>query len=354
MERPIVSVIIPVYNKCKYVKETVNSVLEQDFESFEIIVVDDGSTDDSLKVVKSIKDQRLHIFSQSNAGVECARNFGFSKSVGPFVVFLDADDLMSGNRLRKQIDLFNATKDLVLAGTWASVIDHCGNIIGSIRPPTSNAALQIAHLFRNQFVNSSVMIKRSALENDVVFNETRGKRFAEDFDLWLRITKNGQVANIPEKLTAYRRLNASRSQSVGSSFLESARDISAEWLHLNTSRFESITSARSFVMSINGLDDLSPSVGCNLKATLQTYKMLMDDLRIGNSQEISDEHRKVMRKHKSHIAIWCLVGKFPVSLQRNVFSLLNHFKSSQFALWIVARMTIRTSKKVRAEHKSTL
>ena len=343
MERPIVSVIIPVYNKCKYVKETVNSVLEQDFESFEIIVVDDGSTDDSLEVVMSINDPRLQIFSQSNSGVERSRNFGFSKSVGPFVVFLDADDLMSSNRLRKQVDLFNATKDLVLVGTWASVIDHSGKMIGSIRPPTSNAALQLAHLFRNQFVSSSVMIKRSAIENDVVFNETRGKRFAEDFDLWLRIAKNGHVANIPEKLTAYRRLNASRSQSSDSSLLESARDISAEWLHLNTRRFESVGSARSFVMSINGLDDLSPSLGCNVKTPLKTYKMLIHDLRMSNSPESSDEHRKVMNQHKLHIVIWCLVGKFPVPLQRKVFLLLNRFKSSQFALWLVARITIRTS-----------
>ena len=343
MEKPIVSVIIPVYNKREFITETVNSVLNQDFGSFEIIVVDDGSTDDSLEVVMSINDPRLQIFSQSNSGVERSRNFGFSKSVGPFVVFLDADDLMSSNRLRKQVDLFNATKDLVLVGTWASVIDHSGKMIGSIRPSTSNAALQLAHLFRNQFVSSSVMIKRSAIENDVVFNESRGKRFAEDFDLWLRIAKNWHVANIPEKLTAYRRLNASRSQSSDRSLLESARDISAEWLHLNTRRFESVASARSFVMSINGLDDLSPSVGCNVKTSLQTYKMLIHDLRMSNRPESSDEHRKVMNQHKSHIVIWCLVGKFPVPLQRKVFSLLNRFKSSQFASWLVARITIRTS-----------
>ena len=343
MEKPTVSVIIPVYNKREYIKETVNSVLNQDFGSFEIIVVDDGSTDDSLEVVKSISDPRLQIFSQSNSGVERSRNFGFSKSVGPFVVFLDADDLMSSNRLRKQVDLFNATKDLVLVGTWASVIDHSGEMIGSIRPPTSNAALQLAHLFRNQFVSSSVMIKRSVIENGVVFNESRGKRFAEDYDLWLRLAQKGQVSNIPEKLTAYRRLNASRSQSIDRSLLESARDISAEWLRLNTRRFESVSSARSFVMSINGLDDLSPSVGCNVKTSLQTYKMLIHDLRMSNRPESSDEHRKVMNQHKLHIVIWCLVGKFPVPLQRKVFSLLNRFRSSQFALWLVARITIRTS-----------
>jgi hypothetical protein len=187
------------------------------------------------------------------------------------------------------------------------------------------------------------MIKRSALENGVVFNETRGKRFAEDFDLWLRVAKNGQVANIPEKLTAYRRLNASRSQSSDSSLLESARDISAEWLHLNTHHFKSVASARSFVMSINGLDDLSPSVGCKVKTSLQTYKKLIHDLSVENSPEIPNEYRKVINQHKSHIVIWCLVGKLPIPLLRKVFSLLNRFKSSQFASWLVAKIAMRTS-----------
>ena len=343
MIHPAVSVIIPVYNKCEYIRQTIDSVLGQEFDKFELIVIDDGSTDSSLQIVNEFNDSRMRVFSQVNAGVERARNFGFSKSVGPFVVFLDADDLMGSNRLRKQIELFNATNDLVLVGTWASVIDQSGNTIGSIRPPTSNTALQLAHLFRNQFVSSSVMIKRRAIENNDVFNETRGKRFAEDFDLWLRIARKGCVANIPEMLTAYRRLNASRSQSSDSSLLESARDISAEWLHLNTRHFKSVASARSFVMSINGLDDLSPSVGCNVKTSLQSYKKLIHDLSVENSPEIPNEYRKVINQHKSHIVIWCLVGKLPIPLQRKVFSLLNRFKSSQFASWLVAKIAMRIS-----------
>ena len=138
MEKTVVSVVIPVYNKCEYIKETIKSVLVQDFNAYEIIVVDDGSTDDSFGVVMAIEDPRLHVFSQSNSGVERARNFGFSKSVGSFIVFLDADDLMSCNRLSKQLELFNSDEDLVLVGTWANVIDQFGTIIGSICPPRSN------------------------------------------------------------------------------------------------------------------------------------------------------------------------------------------------------------------------
>lgn len=331
---PVVSIIIPVYNKCTYIKQTIDSVLRQDFDHFEIIVIDDGSTDESLAVMKIIIDPRLRVFSQSNAGVERARNFGFSQSSGSFIVFLDADDLMRSNRLSKQIALFNSDQDLILVGTWANVIDHSEKVTGSICPPTLNAAIQLGHLFRNQFVNSSVMVRRSAIADGLIFNETRGKRFAEDFDLWNRVLKKGQATNIPEKLTSYRRLNTSRSQSNSGSLLESARDISSEWLHQNTSQFESIGSARAFVMSINGLDDLSPSSGCDMKNTLKTYGLVLSELQLGVSGRDSNEYRKVRKRHKVHIVTWSLLGYVPLPIQRKTFSFLRSLKSWQFIDWL--------------------
>ena len=341
---PVVSVIIPVYNKHKYIKETIDSVLIQDFTNFEIIIVDDGSTDRSLEVVRECVDPRLQVFSQSNSGVERARNFGFSKSVGSYIVFLDADDLMSKDRLRKQIDRFESNQELTLLGTWASVVDNSGKVIGSICPPISNGALQLAHLFRNQFVSSSVMIRRNAIDSGMIFDETRGRRFAEDYDLWKRISKNALVANIPEKLTTYRRLNVSRSQGEDGSLLESARNISAEWLHLNTNRFVSIESARTFVLSINGLDDFTPNIGCNMRETLHTYNALLNDLHRENTDKKSDGSGKVTIQHKIHIVIWSLLGFIPLSLQRKIFLLLNSFKSSRYSRWL-PRIIARSSSK---------
>lgn len=102
--------IIPVYNKRKFIKETIDSVLNQSYQNFEIIVVDDGSTDDSMDIVNSLNDSRLRVFSQPNSGVERARNHGFSNSVGSFVTFQDADDLMSQDRLQNQIDFSFLTR----------------------------------------------------------------------------------------------------------------------------------------------------------------------------------------------------------------------------------------------------
>ena len=333
MKDPFVSVIIPVYNKCQYIKQTIDSVLQQEYELFEIIVVDDGSTDESLQVIQTFSDPRLRIFPQSNGGVERARNFGFSQSVGSFIVFLDADDLMNVDRLSKQLELFKTDGNFVLVGTWANVIDHSGKAIGSISPPTSNAAIQIGQLFRNQFVCSSVMIRRDAI--DLCFDENGGQNFAEDYELWRRVSKNGIIANIPEKLTSYRRLQSSRSQTGDSSVLESARSISADWLLQNTNHFETIDSAYTFVMSINGLDDLSPSSGCGMKNTLKTYDLVLSDLQLEKLEQVSKEYRKVRRLHKVHIVTWSLLGYIPLPIQRRIFLFFGSFKSWRFTGWLL-------------------
>ena len=344
LKNPVVSVIIPVYNKCKYIQQTIDSVLRQTLDQLEIIVIDDGSTDESLAVVKAISNLRLQVFSQSNAGVERARNFGFSQSNGSFIVFLDADDLMNVDRLSKQLEHFETDENLVLVGTWANVIDHSGKVIGSICPPTSNVAIQLGHLFRNQFVSSSVMVRRSAIADGPVFSESHGTRFAEDFDLWNRVSKKGLIVNIPEKLTSYRRLEVSRSHSSAESLLESARDISAEWLYHNTNCFESVGSARSFVMSINGLDDLSPNSGCNMKHTLKTYDMVISELQLDKFGEDSDEYKKVRKRHKVHILTWSLLGCLPLPIQRKIFSFLSFLKSWRLSGRLINKLAKSLSK----------
>ena len=129
MTNPLISVVIPIYNKSEFIEETIYSVVKQSYRNLEIIVVDDGSTDNSLDIVNSLNDSRLRVFSQPNSGVERARNYGFSNSGGSFITFHDADDLMSQDRLKKQIDFFVSNEALVLVGTWANVIDASGNVV---------------------------------------------------------------------------------------------------------------------------------------------------------------------------------------------------------------------------------
>ena len=334
---PLVSVIIPVYNKRKFIKATIDSVINQSYQNFEIIVVDDGSTDNSMDIVNSLNDSRLRVFSQPNSGVERARNNGFYNSVGSFITFQDADDLMSQDRLKKQIDFFVSNEALVLVGTWANVIDVSGNVIGSICPPISNDALRLAHIFRNQFVSSSVMIRRSAINPHLVFNETRNPYFSEDYDLWLRLTGEGTVANIPEKLTSYRRLESSRSQDDRGSLTKSARQISAEWLVKNSQHFTSLEAANSFVSSINGLDDLTVNDRGSLINSRETYRKLLGELGFNEKRTRFTELHSVIIRHKLHILIWSLLGKFPIRFQKIFLSLLSGIKSARSIRYIWER-----------------
>lgn len=334
---PLVSVIIPVYNKRRFIKETIDSVVKQSYQNFEIIVVDDGSTDHSMDIVNSLSDSRLRVFSQPNSGVERARNYGFSKSAGSFITFQDADDLMSQDRLEKQIDYFVSNEALVLVGTWANVIDVSGNVIGSICPPTSNDALRLAHIFRNQFVSSSVMIRKTAISPHLVFNETRNLYFSEDYDLWLRLAGEGTVVNIPEKLTSYRRLKSSRSQDDRGSLTKSARQISAEWLVKNSKQFTSFEAANSFVSSINGLDDLTVNDRRSLINSRETYRKLLGELGIKEKQTRFTELHSVVIRHKLHILIWSLLAKLPIRFQKFLFFLLSEIKSARSIRYIWER-----------------
>lgn len=118
MNMPMVSIIIPVYNAGKYVEQTIQSALNQTWPNTEIIVIDDGSTDESLKVIRSFGDERVKIFTQKNAGASVARNYGIEQSSGKYIQFLDADDMLSPDKIAAQMALIGHSDDyLGLCGT---------------------------------------------------------------------------------------------------------------------------------------------------------------------------------------------------------------------------------------------
>jgi glycosyltransferase involved in cell wall biosynthesis len=118
MNKPLVSIIIPVYNAAAYIAETINSAISQTWENKEIIIVDDGSTDGSLAIVKKYENDSIKVFTQQNKGAGAARNTGLSRATGEYIQFLDADDLLSTNKIESQIDqLINSPGYLALCAT---------------------------------------------------------------------------------------------------------------------------------------------------------------------------------------------------------------------------------------------
>jgi glycosyltransferase involved in cell wall biosynthesis len=220
---PKISVILPVYNAQSYLRESIESILNQSFQDFELIIINDGSTDGSLSIMESYKDQRIRIINQSNAGLPISLNRAIASAKGEYLARQDADDISLPERLAKQVAYLDAHPQCALLGTWAQIVVEKTLTDRSLSHPHMNGDIQLKLLFFNCFVHSSVMIRKSALKISGLYPEEKEKFPPEDYDLWLRIAKHWEVANLPEMLLQYRELPNSISRSKLDMMQERAR-----------------------------------------------------------------------------------------------------------------------------------
>jgi len=191
-----------VYNSEKYVREAVDSILNQTFKSFEFIIINDGSTDKTQEILESYNDPRIVITHQKHMGLTKSLNKGIALAKGKFIARQDADDISLPDRLEKQIEFLELHKDIALLGTAAKIIDIRGFYLRTVRYPTDHSSLSIAINHSNQFWHGSVMFRRqSFLElggyQEILFT-------AQDYDLWLRFVEKFKVANLSDPLYKYR------------------------------------------------------------------------------------------------------------------------------------------------------
>jgi glycosyltransferase involved in cell wall biosynthesis len=202
---PLVSAVIPAFNAARFIEQAIDSVLAQTYTNYEIIVVDDGSSDDTLEKLKSYGN-KVTIISQPNKGVSSARNAGIMKSRGEWVAFLDADDYWEKEKLARQIDYIKQNHDVVLVHTGKRLFGEHGTIEYDDDEAPFHLLRQSANfrslLVRNCVNTSSVMVKRDVVVEAGMFDITL--RQCEDQDLWLRVAKRGQLGYIPEDLFNYR------------------------------------------------------------------------------------------------------------------------------------------------------
>jgi hypothetical protein len=186
-------------------------------------MINDGSTDSSLSIMKSYTDQRIRIINQTNAGLPVSLNRAITQSQGQYLARQDADDISLPERLAKQVAYLDAHPQCALLGTWAQILVEKVPTDRSLSHPHLNGDIQLKLLFFNCFVHSSVMIRKSALEICGLYPEEKEKFPPEDYDLWLRIAKHWEVANLPEVLLQYRELPNSISRSKLAIMQERAR-----------------------------------------------------------------------------------------------------------------------------------
>jgi hypothetical protein len=225
---PTVSVVLSVKNGGRDLPQALGTILNQSFTDFELITINNGSTDETRSYLDSITDPRVRVFHQQDAGLAGALNRGISLSRGRYIARQDHDDLADPSRIAKQVAFLDAHPDHALVGTRAEIWvgdkpsgrfhDH----------PTEDRLLQFDLLFNNPFVHSSVMIRKSALDRVGTYTTDPARQPPEDYELWSRIARHYRVANLAERLTVYREIPSSMSRVSAQPFLEKLVTISSE------------------------------------------------------------------------------------------------------------------------------
>ena len=210
---PRVTVLIPTYNAAAYLTETLESVCTQTFRDIELLIVDDGSRDDTLAIARRFESRvALRIIEQPNAGPAAARNNGVRQARGELVAFIDSDDIMLPGRLEAQVAMFDANPALGLAHTDLMTFDDRGVIHTTRRAFSDPCGGQVLDklLIDNFITTSTVMAPRDRLIEVGLFDEAR--RISEDFDLWLRMAERWSVGYVDEPVVKYRRRPGSLSE----------------------------------------------------------------------------------------------------------------------------------------------
>lgn len=206
---PRVSVILPVYNGEDYLQEAVDSILGQDFDDFELIAIDDGSRDGSGALLDRLTDPRVRVVHQENRGLALTLNRGIELARGEYIARQDADDVSRPDRLSRQVAYLDAHPACALLGSWSTIRADRQDTTRGHRHPCDNGEVQIRLLFDSFFVHSSVMMRRAALAVSGPYPTDPERNPPEDFDLWLRLARDHQVANLAEPLLVYREVAGS-------------------------------------------------------------------------------------------------------------------------------------------------
>ena len=249
---PKVSVVIPAYNVAAFIEDAINSVLGQTYHDFEVVVVDDGSPDETASIVKRFDDPRIRLVSQSNRGLSGARNTGIRYAQGEYVAFLDADDLWRPEKLEEHVRHLDNNPEIGVSYSTSQFIDEDGALLNLFQKPKLAGIDGADLLLRNPVGNGSAPVIRMAALEDIEYADTRYGQLephyfdpdfkqSEDIECWVRIatTTKWRFEGIGLPLTLYRinpdGLSASvvRQQASWEAFVEKARGYApaliAEW-----------------------------------------------------------------------------------------------------------------------------
>ena len=200
---PKITILMSVYNGEKYLREAIDSILNQTYKDFEFLIINDGSTDRTPKILQSYKDQRIKIINnEKNIGLTKSLNKGLKIAKGEYIARMDADDISMAERLEKQVNFLDQKKNIGLVGTSHLKINEKGKILQPVRTLTDEKELKEKLLVANKFYHGSVMFRKVCIDKVGFYREEF--KSSQDYDLWLRIADYFEMRNIPEILYKWR------------------------------------------------------------------------------------------------------------------------------------------------------
>ncbi len=198
------TILLPVLNGERWLSDSLESIRLQTFQDFEVLIIDDGCTDNSMLIARSMNFKSLRIIRGPQQGLGAALACGVLFSSSPFLARQDQDDLSAPDRLEKQMAYMAANPDCVIVGSWAQQIDEDGAQIRILRVPKTTRSINLRMNFDSPFIHTSVLLRRDAVLTAGNYRPSPKKILAEDYDLWSRMLPLGELHNIQKTLVSYR------------------------------------------------------------------------------------------------------------------------------------------------------
>lgn len=213
MKDPDISIIVPVLDGERYIKDAIKSAQNQSYKDYEMIVIDGSSTDSTLSIVNELakEDKRITVVNQLKPGLAVAQNCGVSLAKGEYVAFLEADDLWHPDKLELQLECLKSNPNIGLVSCYSVVINENGYLMGWQLGVNVNGMVYEKVIERNPISTCSIpMIRRKYLKEIGLFDEQ--VRYVDDAEMWIRFAKKFPIATIPKALVGYRRWTSNRSK----------------------------------------------------------------------------------------------------------------------------------------------
>jgi glycosyltransferase involved in cell wall biosynthesis len=202
--KPVVTVLMSVYNDRRYLPESIGSILVQSHADFELLIVDDGSTDGSSDYLRNLADPRVRVIqNHSNLGLTRSLNIGLNQSTGKFVARMDADDIAMPQRLRRQVQFLDKETGVGVVGTSRTLISDAGRALAEAPAVTHDLGIRWKCLLGNPLAHPTVMLRLDVLNRHKLRYDERYET-AQDYELWSRLLPVTKAANLPEPLVRYR------------------------------------------------------------------------------------------------------------------------------------------------------